>query len=147
MSSHPYERTIESNGKACPPLAHNRERSGRPWPEEPEPFNFTRDVVESLAVDKRRALLRFVDDQGVIDRRTFDEVAAAAGQWAAFLRARGLVPGDRVVVLLGPTPFWPAVLLGALKAGPWSTVPRSDLERELELRLGQSGPAPPRGRP
>ena len=76
----------------------------------------------------------------MIDRRTFDEVASAAGQWAAFLRARGLVPGDRVVTLLGPTPFWPAVLLGALKAG-FVVVPCSEStsDADLELLLGSAG--------
>ena len=111
-----------------------------PGQEVPEPFNFTRDVVESHAVDRRRVALRFVDDQGVIDRRTFDDVAAAAGQWAAFLRARGLVPGDRVLVLLGPTAVWPAVLLGVLKAGGVAVpCPAGISNDELELRLGQSG--------
>ena len=79
-----------------------------------EPFNFTRDVVETHAADKQRRALRFVDAQGVIDKRTFDDVANAAGRWAALLRSRGLTPGDRVVVLLGPSPTWPAVVLGAL---------------------------------
>ena len=31
--------------------------SGRHRPDVPEPFNFTRDVVETLAVDKRRVAL------------------------------------------------------------------------------------------
>jgi hypothetical protein len=106
----------------------------------PEPFNFTRDVLESHAVDRQRVALRFVDDQGVIDRRTFDDVATAAGQWAAFLRARGLVPGDRVLVLLGPSAVWPAVLLGVLKAGGVAVpCPQTISRDELELRLGDSG--------
>ena len=61
-------------------------------------------------------------------------------RWAAFLRARGLVPGDRVLVLLGPTAVWPAVLLGVLKAGGVAVpCPEAISNDELELRLGQSG--------
>ena len=66
---------------------------------ESEPFNFTRDVVEARAAETQRRALRFVDAQGVIDKRTFDDVAGAAGRWTALLRSRGLSPGDRVVVL------------------------------------------------
>ena len=55
--------------------------------------------------------------EGVIERRTFDDLATAAGRWAALLRSRGLAPGDRVLALVGATPAWPAILLGSLKAG------------------------------
>ena len=86
-------------------------------PEASEPFNFTRDVVEALAVGPRRVALHVVDRNGVIERRTFDDIANAAGRWAALLRSRGLAPGDRVLVLVGATAAWPAIVLGSLKAG------------------------------
>jgi hypothetical protein len=105
-------------------------------PDAPEPFNFTRDVIEARAADTQRRALRFVDAQGVIDKRTFDDVAGAAARWAALLRSRELTPGDRVVVLLEASPTWPAVLLGALKAGI-VVVPceREIPNDDLELRL------------
>ena len=83
----------------------------------PERFNFTRDVVETLAADPLRPALTFVDQDGVIDRRTFSDVATDANRWAALLRRRGLVAGERVVVAVDKTPVWHGVLLGALKAG------------------------------
>ena len=113
------------------------ERAGA---EAPEPFNFTRDVVEVLAIEGQRRALRFVDAQGVIDKRTFYDIASAAGRWAALLRSRGLEPGDRVLVLLGPTPAWPAVLFGALKAGLVPVLcPQTTETAGLALRLGDSG--------
>src|SRR4051794_13242343 len=108
-------------------------------PEAPEPFNFTRDVIEALAADTQRRALRFVDAQGVIDKRTFHEIAGAAGRWSALLRSRGLMPGDRVVALLDASPTWPAVLLGALKAGLVVVpCPEAASNDELELRLRHS---------
>ena len=83
----------------------------------PARFNFTRDVVEALAADPSRPALTFVDGEGIIDRQTFKQVAADANRWAALLRSRGLVPGDRLLVFVGRTPAWHSILLGALKAG------------------------------
>jgi acyl-coenzyme A synthetase/AMP-(fatty) acid ligase len=85
--------------------------------EVPPRFNFTRDVVETLASDPLRPALTFVDREGVIDRRTFADVASDASRWAGLLRGRGLVAGERVLVAVGRTPAWHGILLGALKAG------------------------------
>ena len=50
------------------------------------------------------------------------------------------MPGDRVLVLLGPTAVWPAVLLGVLKAGGVAVpCPEAISNDELELRLGSPG--------
>jgi len=106
----------------------------------PPRFNFTRDVVEAFAADPLRPALTFVDRDGIIDRRTYAEVAAEANRWAALLRGRGLAPGDRLLVLVGKTPTWHAILLGALKAG-LVAVPCSEMLRahDLAFRAGHSG--------
>ncbi|MEO5632605.1 AMP-binding protein [Gaiella sp.] len=84
----------------------------------PARFNFTRDVVEAAAAaDANRHAMTFVDDEGIIDRRTFKEIAHDASRWTSLLRSRGLGPGDRIVVLVGRTPEWHSVVLGALKGG------------------------------
>ena len=123
-----------------------RKRIAAPSPEDggfwqvPERFNFARDVVEAFAADPHRPALTFVDSIGAIDRRTFKEVAGEASRWAALLRSRGLAPGDRLLVLLGKVPAWPAVLLGALKAGLVPVPCAESLRaRELELRVAHAG--------
>ena len=106
----------------------------------PARFNYTRDVVEAQAVDRVNPALTFVDRQGVVDRRTFLELANEANRWSALLRARGLSPGDRLLVFVGRTPTWHAILLGALKAGLVSVLCSETLRaRDLELRATQSG--------
>jgi acyl-coenzyme A synthetase/AMP-(fatty) acid ligase len=99
----------------------------------PDRFNFARDVVEALAaLEPQRPALTFVDSYGVVDRRTFAQVATQGSRWAGLLRSYGLVPGDRVLVVVGKRPEWPAIVLGALKAG-LVTVPCSTMLQADEL--------------
>ena len=106
----------------------------------PARFNFTRDVVEELAADLGREALMFVDSMGVIERRSFQDVAGHAARWAGLLRASGVHPGDRVLVLVGKRPEWHEILLGALKIGA-VTIPCADMlrARDLTFRARHSG--------
>ena len=103
----------------------------------PERFNFTRDVVERH--DPAGLALRFVDRDGGSRDLNFGEVTDAAARWAGLLRSR-IEPGDRVLVLLGKTPDWHAVMLAALKAGA-VTIPCSEMLRakDLDFRACHSG--------
>ena len=83
----------------------------------PDGFNFTRDVVEQHAADANMRALSVIGSDGVIERRTFAEIASHAAQWAHLLRGRGHQPDDRVLVALGAPSETMAVTLGALKAG------------------------------
>ena len=56
--------------------------------EVPAHFNFTRDVVDTLAADPARPALTFVDREGIVDRRTFHEISGDAARWAHLLRTR-----------------------------------------------------------
>jgi acyl-coenzyme A synthetase/AMP-(fatty) acid ligase len=104
----------------------------------PARFNFTRDVVEQA--DGTALALRFVDTGGGVRDLTFAEVAESAARWAGLLRSRGVQPGDRVLVLVGKTPDWHAVMLAGLKAGA-VTIPCSEMLRakDLDFRVRHSG--------
>ena len=84
--------------------------------------------------------LRFVDTGGGVRDLTFAEVAESAARWAGLLRSRGVQPGDRVLVLVGKTPGWHAVMLAGLKAGA-VTIPCSEMLRakDLDFRVRHSG--------
>jgi len=103
----------------------------------PDRFNFARDVVEQH--DPETLALRFVDRDGGRSDLTFGEVTGAAARWAGLLRSR-VEPGDRVLVLVGKTPDWHAVMLAALKAGA-VTIPCSEMLRakDLDFRTRHSG--------
>ena len=108
--------------------------------EEPELFNFVRDVVEPLAAGPRRNALTFVGRDGVIEHWSYADVAGDAARWAALLRERGLQPDDSVLVLVGRSPAWPAVVLGALKAGfVAAPCPETIAARDLELWAAHCG--------
>jgi acetyl-CoA synthetase/medium-chain acyl-CoA synthetase len=105
----------------------------------PAHFNFTRDVVDTLAADPARAALTFVDREGIVDRRTFHEISGDAARWAHLLRTR-LDRGDRVLFAIGKVPAWHCAMLGALKSGLVS-VPSPDMlrARDLAFRTRHSG--------
>jgi acetyl-CoA synthetase/medium-chain acyl-CoA synthetase len=107
--------------------------------EVPAHFNFTRDVVDTLAADPARPALTFVDREGIVDRRTFHEISGDAARWAHLLRTR-LDRGDRVVFAIGKVPAWHCAMLGALKSGLVS-VPSPDMlrARDLAFRTRHSG--------
>jgi acetyl-CoA synthetase/medium-chain acyl-CoA synthetase len=104
----------------------------------PRRFNFARDVVERA--DGAALALRFVGTGGGVRDLTFAEVAESAARWAGLLRSRGVQPGDRVLVLVGKTPDWHAVMLAGLKAGA-VTIPCSEMLRakDLDFRVRHSG--------
>ena len=60
----------------------------------PARFNFTRDVIEAIATDPLKPAMTFVDREGIVDRRTFHEIAGDAARWAHLMRTR-LDRGDR----------------------------------------------------
>lgn len=83
----------------------------------PERFNFTRDVVEALARDPKRRALMFLGSDGIIEPRTFREIAEGATVWALALRERSVAPGDRVILMAGTTVDWLEAVLGIWKVG------------------------------
>ena len=83
----------------------------------PDRFNFTRDVVEALASDPKRRALTFLSQDGVIEPRTFLEIAEGATRWAQLLRGRDVRPDDRVLVVARSSLGWIEALLGVLKIG------------------------------
>ena len=105
---------------------------------DPDRFNFTRDVVEHA--DPNALALRFVDSAGGIRDLSFGEIAELAARWTGRLRRAGIEPGDRILVLLGKTPDWHAVMLAALKAGAVA-IPCSEMLRakDLDFRARHSG--------
>jgi long-chain acyl-CoA synthetase len=66
--------------------------------------------------------------------RTWAEVAAMAGRVAAALAGEGLVPGDRVAIMLRNSVEWVAFDIGAYMAG-LVVVPLYVEDRPGELRL------------
>ncbi len=107
----------------------------------PPRFNFPRDVIEALATERpEQRAISFIDASGVVHRLSFADLAIASAHWANLLRDVGVERGDRILVVLGKTPDWHGVLLGALRLGA-VPVPCSEMLRakDLQFRARHSG--------
>src|SRR6202011_33997 len=80
------------------------------------------------------------DEDGRVQRTSFDEMRALSSRFANVLQADGLTRGDRVAVFLSPSLELPIVHLAAFRSGLVS-VPLFTLfgEDALEFRLANSG--------
>ena len=108
--------------------------------ETPAAFNFGADVVDVWARDPSKLALIWCDAAGNERRLTFDDVARASSRVANRLAARGVVKGDRVVVMLPRIPEWQIALTACLKLGavpiPCITMLTA---RDVAYRVGHSG--------
>jgi acyl-coenzyme A synthetase/AMP-(fatty) acid ligase len=81
-------------------------------------FNFARDVVSALAAhDRATQALVTVDDVGVVYRSTFGDLAMLSARWANLLAGKGITRGDRILVFVGETPAWHAIVLAGIQLG------------------------------
>jgi acyl-coenzyme A synthetase/AMP-(fatty) acid ligase len=83
----------------------------------PDHFNFARDVVEALADDPKRRAVTFIGKDGIIEPRTFHQIAERSARWSWLLRERGVRPGDPVLVITGTNIDWLEIVLACLKVG------------------------------
>ena len=107
----------------------------------PASFNFGGDVVEALALeDPTRLALTYVDSIGAIRRFSFHEIALGAARWSGLFHDLGLVQAQRILVIVGKTPDWHMVMLGALRLGLVS-IPCSEQLRakDLAFRVEHAG--------
>ncbi|OAH09387.1 AMP-binding protein [Streptomyces jeddahensis] len=70
------------------------------WPR-PEFFNWALDWFDVIARGNDRIALHIVEEDGQRTRLTFAELSARSNQAANWLRAQGVGPGDRILVMLG----------------------------------------------
>jgi acyl-coenzyme A synthetase/AMP-(fatty) acid ligase len=83
----------------------------------PETFNFGHDVVDAWARDPERMALLWCDADGNERRLSFAEVAEESDRVAAWLAARGVQRGERVIVMLPRIPEWQISMVACLKLG------------------------------
>lgn len=88
-----------------------------PWPPCPAPFNLARHVLEaSCARHPERMALQIISPKGA-ERWSYARLMAAVRGCGSGLLARGLRPGDRVLMRLGNVVEFPVLFLGAIAAG------------------------------
>src|SRR5260370_11194018 len=108
--------------------------------EVPARFNIATACCDRHADGSNRLALIYVDEDGGVQRTSFDEMRALSSSFANALKADGLARGDRVAVFLSQSLELPIVHLAAFRSGLVS-VPLFALfgEDALEFRLANSG--------
>lgn len=82
-----------------------------------ERLNLAHECVDRHATSPDRVAVRIAYADGRDEAVTFADLKAQSSRVAHFLRSRGVAPGDRVALMLEPTPAFYAGLFGAIKAG------------------------------
>ncbi|WP_112247522.1 AMP-binding protein [Kribbella monticola] len=104
-------------------------------------FNWARDWFDALAVEQPDvAALTIVEEDGEVNSLTYGEMAERSRQVAGWLTQAGLLPGDRVLIVLGNTvPLW-EVMLGCIRAGA-VMIPATTLLTDADLadRISRGG--------
>jgi acetyl-CoA synthetase len=80
-------------------------------------LNLAHECIDRHAADPARVAVRIAHADGRDEAVTFAALSRLSSQVAHDLAARGVGPGDRVAVMLEPSPLFYAGLFGAIKAG------------------------------
>src|SRR6185503_19988068 len=80
-------------------------------------LNIAHECIDRHAADPRRIAIRIAHADGRDEAIIFRSVAEQSSRYAHWLAERGVVPGDRVAIMLEPSlPFY-ASLFGTMKLG------------------------------
>lgn len=125
-------------------MDHYQQLRSHHQPDVPITFNFGTDVVDAWAADTTRnataPALIWCNGEGVERRYSFAEIAELSDRLAAALQRRGIVKGDRVLVMLPRIPAWQIAMVAVLKLGAVAIPCVTMLtEKDISYRLTHSG--------
>ncbi len=105
-------------------------------------LNIAHECIDRHASDPERVAVRIAHEDGRDELLTFDALSRGSARFAHFLREGGIEPGERVAVMLEPSPAFYAGIFGCMKAG-CIAVPMFTLfgPEGARLRLDDCSPA------
>jgi acetyl-CoA synthetase len=80
-------------------------------------LNITHECIDRHVTDKGRVAVRIAHADGRDEAVTFEDLSVAASRFAHWLEDRGVSKGDRVAIMLEPSPAFYAALFGTMKRG------------------------------
>jgi acetyl-CoA synthetase len=80
-------------------------------------LNISHECVDRHASRADRVAVRIAHADGRDENLTFREIAERSSQFAHWLSARGIAPGDRVAIMLEPSLAFYTAVFGAMKRG------------------------------
>ena len=115
----------------------DRARAEFTWPDVGDTFNWAVDWFDAVARGNDKPALVIVEEDGSSTERSFDEMAVASDQVAAWLAGHGVRRGDAVIVMLGnQVELWETMLavmkLGAVIMPTTTAVGPTDLADRIE---------------
>ena len=107
------------------------------WPDVGDTFNWAVDWFDAIARGNDKPALVIVEEDGSATERSFDAMAVASDQVAAWLAGHGVRRGDAVIVMLGnQVELWETMLavmkLGAVIMPTTTAVGPADLADRIE---------------
>lgn len=110
--------------------------AGFQWPQLDE-FNWALDYFDHMAQGNDKPALWVVGEDGSEQKLSFAEMSARSNRVANFLRDKGVVRGDRILLMLGnEVPLWETMLaaikLGAVVIPATTLLALEDLEDRVE---------------
>jgi benzoate-CoA ligase len=109
-----WRQILVAGVKSMPSLSSADHRESPPAVFMPRDYNAAHDLIERNLAAGRGRKLAYIDDTG---RYTYDELAERVNRAANALTGLGLQMEERVLLCHLDTIDWPAVFLGAIKAG------------------------------
>ncbi|MFJ5092143.1 AMP-binding protein [Streptomyces sp. NPDC088674] len=106
--------------------------AGFAWPR-PELFNWALDWFDRIAEGNERTALHIVEEDGSRLELSFAELSLRSARAANWLRGLGVVPGDRVLLMLGNQAELWELMLAAMKLRA-VVIPATTLLGPLDLR-------------
>ena len=95
---------------------YQQAKDGFAWPK-PHEFNWATDYFDTLAERCTNPALVYIDDDGSVERVTFQRLRERSSKVASFLRSTGLRKGERVMLMMQNRVELFESFLGAMKAG------------------------------
>jgi acetyl-CoA synthetase len=82
-----------------------------------ERLNIAHECIDRHAGDPRRVAIRIAHADGRDEAISFRTIAEQSARYAHWLAEQGIAPGDRVAIMLEPSPAFYAALFGTMKLG------------------------------
>jgi acetyl-CoA synthetase len=119
---------------------HRAAADGFVWPDVGPGFNWATDWFDRIAAGNDRTALWIVEEDGSEQRVSFDRMRERSDRVGAWLAARGVAPGDHVMLMLGnQVELWESMLavmkIGAVILPTTTVLAAHDLADRIERGL------------
>ena len=108
--------------------------------EVPEYFNWARDEFDRWGEDPHKLALWVIDDFGSETKLTFRQLSKLSCKLANVFKANNILPGERIIIILGRRPAFWISMLATLRSGVVISPGSAQLTaKDIQSRFAASG--------